>query len=265
MIYQPIPVKRCTKCGFWYAATLDNFAFEARVRTKLTACCVVCNRARIRQCKHKTYWSDPERYREESRNRRQANPEAFRERTRKWRQQYPERARSARRHWEQAHPDKKREHDRRYYQKHHAEIRHRQQKATATKPGYSSENVRRWRKNNRDRDRLLAHRRRAKSRELPTTFEEGHWKQAVDFFHGVCAYCGQPPRLWDDPPVLHQDHFIPQAKNGGYEPRNILPACPSCNLSKHDEDPKVWLVRKFGLRRAKQILKRIQEYFELVE
>ncbi len=39
---------------------------------------------------------------------------------------------------------------------------------------------------------------------------------------------------------LHQDHFIPLTKGGGYTKENIIPACRSCNASKQNADFEEW-------------------------
>jgi len=53
---------------------------------------------------------------------------------------------------------------------------------------------------------------------------------------GCCAYCGKVLES------VHRDHFV-AAKNGGkLTARNIVPACPHCNISKSSKDPLDWLV-----------------------
>lgn len=88
------------------------------------------------------------------------------------------------------------------------------------------------------------------------------WQNALTYWHGVCAYCGNPPSLFDYNKVLHQDHFVPIVLGGGYTSDNMLPACQSCNFSKNDKEPKLWLIERFGKYKGSQILKRIQDYFE---
>jgi len=58
------------------------------------------------------------------------------------------------------------------------------------------------------------------------------------------------------------------SKGGGTTADNIVPLCSGedgCNNSKHNAMPEVWLVLKFGKRKARVILQRILEYFELVK
>lgn len=44
-------------------------------------------------------------------------------------------------------------------------------------------------------------------------------------FNGKCAYCGADAQ--------HVDHVVPLARGGSNSIGNLLPACKSCNLSKH--------------------------------
>lgn len=126
-------------------------------------------------------------------------------------------------------------------------------------PGKVLARDRRFRKNNPDSNRRKLQRRSAKQRELPATFTAQDWKCALAYFNGACAYCSNPPSLFDKVKVLQQDHYIPVAKGGAYTPDNIVPACQSCNQSKSDNDPVIWCKHRFG-KRAKIILKRINDY-----
>jgi hypothetical protein len=124
-------------------------------------------------------------------------------------------------------------------------------------------------------DRVLANRNRHRARklELPSSFTNEDWQQALEYFGGCCAVCGRPPDFWR---YLAQDHFIPlsdpRPDNPGTVAWNIIPLCHSrsgapvgdigCNLSKGNKNPEIWLISKFGKRKAKAILKRISEYLE---
>ena len=57
----------------------------------------------------------------------------------------------------------------------------------------------------------------------------------LELFEGECAYCPAPATTWD--------HVTPVSAGGITEPRNIVPACRSCNSAKHDLDIEVWLDR----------------------
>ncbi len=103
----------------------------------------------------------------------------------------------------------------------------------------------------KDKDRLREYRREpairrnkeqkriARANGLPRTFTLADWQAVLAHFDNRCAYCGQETSL-------HQDHFIPLSKGGPYTRDNIVPACPQCNGSKHDQLPLDWLVKQDG-------------------
>lgn len=66
------------------------------------------------------------------------------------------------------------------------------------------------------------------------------------------------------------DHWIPLSSPEcpGTVPCNIIPLCHSkaggslcCNNVKGNRDPTVWLEEEFGLKKAKRVIKRINDYF----
>lgn len=112
--------------------------------------------------------------------------------------------------------------------------------------------------------RILQGRRRTRQMALPNHFSDADWQNALSYFGGCCAVCGKPSGLWHK---MAMDHWIPLSSPNcpGTIPTNILPLChgmDGCNNSKKDRDPVVWLTDRYGPRKAKQILKRIQAYFD---
>jgi hypothetical protein len=76
-----------------------------------------------------------------------------------------------------------------------------------------------------------------------------------------CAYCGYPANSLD--------HLIPWARGGHHVAENLVPACTSCNSSKHTKYGSEFIC---ALRASKRvlppgnenlILRREQEYFDL--
>jgi 5-methylcytosine-specific restriction endonuclease McrA len=55
---------------------------------------------------------------------------------------------------------------------------------------------------------------------------------------GGCAYCGVADR------PLQRDCVLALSRGGRYTLDNIVPACPSCNTSKCNEEVTSWLRRK---------------------
>lgn len=156
-----------------------------------------------------------------------------------------------------------------------------------------------WRENNRERDRANAlrwrkenpdkfktyrqsaeykpirvaasHRQRARLKNLPCSFTRNDWRFALDYFGHKCAVCGRSAGLWH---TLAADHWIPIASTEcpGTVPTNIVPLCDSakdgtgtCNEEKRDKYPADWLTEKYGKRKAKQIIARIEAYFDYIK
>jgi 5-methylcytosine-specific restriction endonuclease McrA len=55
---------------------------------------------------------------------------------------------------------------------------------------------------------------------------------------GGCAYCGTADR------PLQRDCILPISKGGRYTLENVVPACPTCNTSKCNQEVTGWLRRK---------------------
>ncbi|MGO4785119.1 HNH endonuclease [Cryobacterium sp. W22_MBD10_FK3] len=55
---------------------------------------------------------------------------------------------------------------------------------------------------------------------------------------GGCAYCQSPS------PALQRDCIMPISRGGRYTLENVVPACASCNASKHNNEVTGWLRRK---------------------
>lgn len=116
----------------------------------------------------------------------------------------------------------------------------------------------------RENRRLLEELRRVRKVSLSDQFSQEDWNRALAHFEGCCAVCGRSIGLWH---TLAMDHWIPVTDPTcpGTVPTNIIPLCHGingCNNSKKDRDPVEWLTWKFGSRKAKRILARIQAYFD---
>jgi len=84
----------------------------------------------------------------------------------------------------------------------------------------------------RDRKRQYVHARKRRIDPIPFESQE----QLTETFGGICAYCDNPAIGWD--------HLFPVIKGGDNSHFNIVPACASCNSSKHDKDLFNWLEEK---------------------
>jgi 5-methylcytosine-specific restriction endonuclease McrA len=267
MLYMPGFLKRCSQCDEWKFPTKRYFVWsrEKGLRPWCRAC--QSKRALKQRQKHpqkikerarRYYQQNTERVHEKSRSYRQQNPEKLREYGRSYRQQNPEKLREYRRDWEQRNPDKVKARYRRYYQENLERMREKSRQRYQENPDKGREIARKHRLANLDIDRIAKQRRRARKRSLPDAFTVDNWLRTVECWQGRCAYCGES----DGP--LDADHFIPLSSPDcpGTIPANIVPACRSCNSSKHSTDPLEWLTRRFGEEYAQAKYAEILTYFE---
>ncbi len=81
--------------------------------------------------------------------------------------------------------------------------------------------------------------------------------QALVAGWGGCAYCGATDR------ALQKDCIQPISRGGRYTVANVVPACASCNASKHNDEVTGWLRRK-GLD-ERRFLTRLAELSRALE
>lgn len=107
-------------------------------------------------------------------------------------------------------------------------------------PGADSAASRRWQEANPESVRRNAARYRA--RKLDALIHDVPEIMVWEFNPagpGCCNYCAcelsfKDRRAW------HIDHVIPLARGGMHEIGNLVIACASCNLRKHDRTPDEW-------------------------
>ncbi len=112
---------------------------------------------------------------------------------------------------------------------------------------------------------VLAARRRARLRSLPSTLTSAEFQYALDYFDNCCAVCGREP---DNDFVLAADHWRSVASGGGTTADNIIPLCHSrkagsfggCNNRKGAKDGEKWVRLAFP-HLADEILEEIDLYF----
>lgn len=111
--------------------------------------------------------------------------------------------------------------------------------------------IRDWIKTENGRNSRSATMRKVyeKRRGCYVKFDLRDEKNAYDACGGRCAYCKTPVEF----SVVEFDHFIPVKLGGKTEISNMLPACKTCNRSKRDKMPEVWILKKFGQVLGEQI------------
>lgn len=125
---------------------------------------------------------------------------------------------------------------------------------------------REWRDTERGKlvARTLRIRYYARKRSLPDEFTTADWQAALNYFGGCCAVCGRPQGLWH---TLAADHWIPLNSPDcpGTVDWNIVPLCHGnggCNNSKQNRPAAEWLVEKFGPRKGRAILRKIEAFLD---
>lgn len=82
-----------------------------------------------------------------------------------------------------------------------------------------------------------AKRRQRRLARVDNDLTAEQWQDLLDAW-GCCAYCGAVG------PALQKDCVLPISRGGRYTVDNVVPACASCNASKHNAEVSSWLRRK---------------------
>lgn len=226
------PLKRCSKCGIEKPATREHFPKHNKTSDGLCSWCKSCHSEQA------CLWS-------------RVHKDTISAKNKQWRIENPDKAKEKDRKRYAKDPLKERQRFRKYYYTNVEQVRERDRRRTMAKP---------------DKAKIKCHKRLTRLRGLPIELEINDWQHAVSYFHGCCAVCGRQGKDLLGTHTLAADHWIPLSSPDcpGTIPTNIVPLCHGqggCNNSKNDSDPIEWLNRKFGKRRAKQILERIHGYF----
>lgn len=120
-----------------------------------------------------------------------------------------------------------------------------------------------WRTNNKHVINASTARRRARKRGLADTLTAKEWESCLAYWNFRCAYCDAQL----DYPAKRgasMDHFVPLSHPQclGTVMENVVPACFSCNSSKHNRDALTWLAEVFGEQEGLQKFERIATYFD---
>lgn len=266
-------VKTCSSgkdCLHPNGSTLPNTAeyFPIRGDGKgLRGRCRECSKAHCRQKRKENPTPQQEalkRYREKHRDMVLARDREYKKQERI---NNGDHVRQRERNWRKNNPEKFKAKIARNTARHRDHIRRRQHNYYLQHKHIWDASRKEWRKNNLDKARLIgriaSHKYRVKARNLPNDFSNTDWLRALTYWEYKCAYCGASEGLFKSM-QLTMDHFIPVISNDcpGTIPSNIVPACLSCNGSKAHRPVEIWLIEKFGKRKATAILKRIKEYFD---
>ncbi len=204
----------CTKCG-------TEFQYE-RVRGGRRNCDGCSRRKSMRRYKER----NPERVADSHRRWRAENPEKALAASRRWRKEHAdELAAKSSREWRQdpAAREKRREWYRSWANRNRDKLRAKDLE---------------WQRNNPDKAKARNDRRRARQMQAPVSdFTAQDWRELLEEFNGMCAYCGISGVS------LEREHVIPLARGGAHTKANIVPACPPCNRRKATQTGAEFLER----------------------
>lgn len=208
--------KQCNKCKEWKPATNEFFSRSKSCALGLDARCKQCKSANNR----KRYEENSEKVKEKNRKWRSENPKRAKELARKRYEANPEREKERKRKWKEANQWREKETNRKWREanlERHKEL------------------SRKWKEANPDKTAANNHKRRARKSNADGTATAEQIKARFQYHENRCYYCG------DSESGLHIEHRIPLSRGGSNWPANLVPSCPTCNLSKHAKTEKEFI------------------------
>jgi hypothetical protein len=260
------PKRYCSKCGEEKLLTTEFFSRDKNRADGFRSDCKACNRAyraanRERTAEYNRAWyrANPEYHR--------VYYEANRAHIIKYNCQRNKtsKVRIAARAWKQANKVRIAERKRAHYR---ANLEHYRAYYEANREQIS-ERRRALYRANPDKVRMRDQRRRARKKALPASYTEADWIYVLDYFNHCCAVCGRQLKDLFGTHTAAMDHWIPLTATNcpGTIPENIVPLCHGqngCNNKKGNRNALEFLELTYGKKKAKAILKRIEDYFEVV-
>lgn len=241
------PTKRCSKCGRELPATRDFFGARSDSKDRLRGACLVCEKQRVAEFRHR----DPERAREISRRSYEKNREKESLRKKLYTENNYEKERERAARYRREHGDAVRETSRRYYWKTKEQRREHRRKQQAEYRERNRDELKRrqaeWRERNREQLRETYYRdyhdnpdrarvgkavRRARELAVGGSFSAQDVRDMYSGQRGRCWWCGKPVGR-----AYHVDHRIPLARGGSNAPDNLCISCPKCNRVKGAKMP----------------------------
>lgn len=236
----PDGYQKCIKCGELLPANLEYFP---KNRDGIKTKCRSCTNEYLREYHAK-------------------NREKHNKISREYYRKNKNRLNKLSKQWYEDNKEKVLEWSKQYYEENSSHIKKRVKKYRQENKEKIAYMMKVWYKNNPEKARIYSARRRTRKMKLPATLTIEQWEETKKYFNHKCAYCGmsedEHQQIYNQ--ALHQDHFIPLVKGGGYTKENIIPACISCNSSKGDADFFEWYPKQEFYSEEKE--ERILEYLD---
>lgn len=138
--------------------------------------------------------------------------------------------------WREANPERHRANNRAWYANNRERRRANNRAWQANNRERSRANNRAWREANPEKTRAIDHRRRARKHSAVPQ----RWK-THNIIPFCCYWCGANLRAYGA--TTHIDHVMPISLGGPTDPTNEVKTCATCNLSKRDTHPLVWIAQ----------------------
>lgn len=242
--------KTCSKCKKPLPATLEYFQADKSKKSGFRSQCKVCQRE----------------YRQANREKIIEYQQANKDRIVEYRKANKDKMDVYNKEYYKTNKDKIVENTKKYYQDNRDKMIEKKREYYQVNKDKMLEQQREYgreyAKNNSNKLRINVLRRRARKRQLPDTLTEQQWQTCLEYFDYACAVCG----IEFGDAIPHADHWIPLNSDEctGTIATNMVCLCSMCNWSKGAKMPDVWLKQKYGTRKANEILKRVQAYFEQI-
>lgn len=231
-------MKICSKCNKKYPATIEYFYKASANKDGFNSWCKDCHKSYNKKYSKEYYQENKDKLLNYQKEYYQENKESVLAYQKGYYEENRSEVLNRCNHYAKNHKNEKRQYDKIYRLKNKSKIlqyREDNKEIIAKKKSI-------YRKNNREKQNIYNHRRKAKAKQLPATLTEEQWISIKEKFNNSCAYCGmtEEEHLKQFGEQLHQEHFIPLSNGGGYTHNNIIPACKSCNSSKWNNNFFDW-------------------------
>lgn len=190
---------------------------EQSLRYRSSNICTECSKKSIKAYRE----ANKQKLCEVSKKYNQENSDKVKKRKKAYREANKEKIQDYQQKWHKVNKERTRVYNSNYHSMNREEIHKRQKHYRKLEQGKSA--ISRGHRNRKARKQSI-HLVKYTDQQLKERYEQ---------FSNCCSYCLKETKLF-------RDHFIPVSKGGSDCLGNIVPACLTCNSSKHDSDPMTW-------------------------
>lgn len=218
----------CTKCLLTFPATTEYFGPNPKCERGIRTYCRDCRKAKDAKYRAKNHKGVDGRVASNRNRHPKRDAEYIRARNREYHRRYRE-----------THEEYVREKERSYYQQNRERILLIQEQYRRMNPEKRAEQVKRWGQDNLDKRRVYQQRRRArKILQSGEPYAADDIEQMYSEQGGFCHYCQSELAEY------HIEHQTPISRGGVDGLKNIVLACPPCNISKGAKTEKEFMACK---------------------